>query len=79
MVQVDNKTKEIKITVPGGIGELVNMQTALMDLMQSFNFNDYGSSAQGTFYWAINLLQIITLDEDQQQRGTTEPSPEDKR
>ena len=69
MVQIDSKTREIKITVSGDISDLTGMQTALMELMQQYNFKDFGNGAATTFYHTLNLLQALTPDEDQQQKG----------
>ena len=69
MVQIDSKTREIKITVSGDISDLTGMQAALMELMQHYNFTDFGNGAATTFYHTLNLLQALTPDEDQQQKG----------
>jgi hypothetical protein len=39
--------------------------------MQNFNFNDSGNDAKSTFFYALQLLQAITPDEEQQQNGIT--------
>jgi hypothetical protein len=69
MVQIDNKKREIKIAFFGDVSDLTNMQTALMELMRHYNFKDFGNGADETFYFALNLLQALTPDTDQQENG----------
>lgn len=69
MVQIDNKQKEIKITFLGDVSDLTGMQTALMELMQHYNYKDFGSGASEMFYYALNLLQALTPDTEQQEIG----------
>lgn len=69
MVQVNTKKREISITMGGDSSELVSMQRALIDLLQHYNFEDFGSAADGTFYYALSLLENLLPDFDQQHRG----------
>jgi len=69
MVQINKKTNQIEVSIPGDISDLTSMQTALMDLIQNYNFNDSGICANNTFFYAINLLQALTPDTDQQENG----------
>jgi hypothetical protein len=37
--------------------------------MRHYNFKDFGNGADETFYFALNLLQALTPDTDQQENG----------
>ena len=69
MVKINKNSREIIIKVDGDSGELVLMQNALIDMMQSYNFKDFGNGADTTFFYALKLLQASLPDFDQQQKG----------
>lgn len=68
MVQVNTKKREISIITDGNSSDVVQMQRALIDLLQHYNFEDFGNAAEGTFYYALSLLENLLPDYDQQHR-----------
>lgn len=67
MVELNKQQQEIKITMRGDASTLVNTQIALIQLMKNFNFS--GDNGAGPFYWALNLLEEILPEEEQQERA----------
>jgi len=71
MVQVNTKTREISIIADGDSSDVVQMQRALIDLLQHYNFKDFGNGADETFYFGLSLLESLLPDYDQQYRALT--------
>jgi len=69
MVQVNTKTREISIITDGDSSDVVQMQRALIDLLQHYNFTEFGNGAGETFYFGLSLLESLLPDFDQQHRG----------
>ena len=69
MVQVNNKNNEITIKVSGDTSDLVQMQRALIDLLQHYDFKGFGRMADETYYYSLELLEALLPDYDQQHRG----------
>ena len=71
MVRVNKEKREITIITDGDSSDVVQMQRALINLMQCYNFTDYGNGAGETFYFGLSLLESLLPDYDQQHRGFT--------
>jgi hypothetical protein len=69
MSLVTSKEREIRITVDGDASNLVGMQQALIELMQHYNFKDFGSDAGDTMHYGMELLSALMPSEDQQVKG----------
>lgn len=74
MVQVNSNKNEIHISFDGDSNELVEMQKALIRLMQCFDFENYGNSAGEAFYPALNLLDSLIPEHKQQKRALVSES-----
>ncbi len=69
MVQVSNENNEITIKLKGDAETLVDTQKALIDLMRCFNYESFGSSTTDIMPFALDMLEALLPDTEQQQRG----------
>ena len=67
MVEYNKQQQKITITMNGDASMLVNTQIALIQLMKNFNFSN--ADGEGIFYWALNLLESMLPEEEQQERA----------
>lgn len=57
MVQVNEEKNELLIKLDGCPEDLVDMQLAIIDMVQNYNYKEYGAGAQTSLYWILNLLR----------------------
>lgn len=69
MVQASKENlNQFKVTVDGGVSELISTQTALIDLLQCCDYGALGDDTQSTVYYTLNLLSALMPDEKQLKR-----------
>jgi hypothetical protein len=57
MVQVNEEKKELSIKLDGCKEDLLDMQIAIIDMVQNYNYKEYGEGAVIPVYWMLNLLK----------------------
>jgi len=57
MVQIDKSKQVVEITFTGKQEDIKDIQKALIDLMQQYNFKDFGNIANEPFYIALEVLR----------------------
>lgn len=73
MITANPSTQTVTIVLEHtDIENLVNMQSALFELIREYNFKDYGSIAAETVFYATHLLQAITPGLEQQMKAFTD-------
>ncbi len=69
MVQIDRSAGKITISVDGTGSELILMQQAILELVKGYNYRENAEQASSAVYFALTLLDSMTLDENQQEKG----------
>ncbi|MBR9775369.1 MAG: hypothetical protein GYB55_10280 [Cytophagales bacterium] len=63
MIRIDEQKNEVVITLPKtDRSEIAEIRKALLDLIAEYNFEDFGSSAQGTMYFTTRLIKALDFD-----------------
>lgn len=65
MVEVNKEKKQINITISGNWERVLDYQKALIRIMQNFDFETYGVSAENPFWFILELLENLLPDEKQ--------------
>lgn len=66
MITYNKEERKLSIEIEDvDIEQLNNIQKAIIDLMNNYNFDERGNSCQDTIYYANLLLEATFLNEDQ--------------
>lgn len=69
MVQINKKTREIIITMPGDEYDLQEMQSGLIRLVQLYNYEDFAQVADQPIRSALELLAALLPTDRQIKRA----------
>lgn len=61
MTTINSKSNQITINADG-TDDLAKMQHALIDLMQRYNYKEFGGSCEDTMYFSLELLKATIPD-----------------
>ena len=64
MTTINSKSNKITINADGTAYELAKMQHALIDLMQRYNYKEFGGGCEDTMYFSLELLKATIPDPD---------------
>lgn len=59
MVKVDDKLRNITIIMNGDESTVHEAKKALIDLIQHYNYDEFGDSASETMFYGMELLKAL--------------------